>query len=137
MGYVDEFLVTARDYLSHGSVQASPWSCTPRRSNHLVSLHGGPKETVLYVKESNTDPAFWGLTKNQIERLHEHDVRWFVVLLHRSSSSGYILTGGQIDARISNGVFTLSGDGDYKVNQGVLEDGQCFASVADAFGRIL
>jgi len=73
----------------------------------------------LYVHEFNVPnkPGFWGLTKNQIATLNSAPVRWCAVLLLRSADAGYVLTAREVCDRIKNGLFELSRDGDYKVNQ--------------------
>jgi hypothetical protein len=73
------------------------------------------------VKEFNvaSRSGFWGLTRNQIERLHKAAPRWFAVLLLRSSAAGYLLTQGQVAESIADGSFELSGDGDFKIKEGL------------------
>ena len=83
-------------------------------------------------------PGFWGLTKNQIKRLDTSAPSWFVVLLLRSNSAGYVLTSAQVAKRIADGSFELSGDGDFKVNEGLdLQPAEAFGSIEELLGRIL
>ena len=100
----------------HG-IAVSRWTGGARTSANLVLLSTSPSPTVLYVKESTSEPGFWGLTKNQLDRLAASRHRWFAVFLHRSATSGYLLTGGQISLRIEEGRLHLAGDGDYKINE--------------------
>lgn len=95
----------------------SHWSDATRVSDNLLLLGTSPQPTVLYVKESTSRPGFWGLTANQLERLAASRYRWFGVFLLRSASSGYLLSGGQIDLRIREGRLRVAGDGDLKVNE--------------------
>lgn len=116
------------------------WGSGGRRSANLLVVSTKPKESVLYVKEFNVPSrrGFWGLTHNQVERLEAAARRWFAVLLLRSSSSGYVLTGSQVLHRVQSGAFELSGDGDFKVNEETdLVPSQHFASLDDLIARIL
>ena len=95
--------------------------------------------TVLYVKEFNTagHAGFWGLTRNQINRLEKANVRWFAVLLLRSSAAGYLLTAAEVHRSIADGSFELSRDGDYKVNEQTdLRPTQAFQSVVELLDRV-
>jgi hypothetical protein len=105
-----------------------------------MELSTKPKVTVLYVKEFNTAgrPGFWGLTRNQVNRLEKANVKWFAVLLLRSSASGYVLTAAEVRRLIADGSFELSDDGDYKVNESAdLGSQQRFQSVAELLERIV
>lgn len=119
-------------------LQIRPWTGSGRVSRNLLEINTDPQPTVLYVKESNSTPGFWGITKNQVDRLHSRRTRWFVVLLARRHDHGYLLTGGQVDARIENGTFELSGDGDYKINEGSdLSEAQSFRGLPSLLPRVL
>ena len=100
----------------HG-VAVSRWTGGSRTSANLILLSTSPSPTVLYVKESASKPGFWGLTKNQLDRLAATGLDWFGVFLHGSATTGYLLSGGQISLRIEKGRLHLAGDGDYKVNE--------------------
>ena len=115
-------------------INVSAWSSGGRSSANLIELSTRPKATVLYVKEFNTAgrPGFWGLTRNQVNRLERADVKWFAVLLLRSSAGGYLLTGAEVRRLIADGSFELSDDGDYKVNENVdLGSAQRFQSLQE------
>ena len=79
-------------------VEVNSWSSGGRRSRNLIELSTAPKVTVLYVKEFNTagHAGFWGLTRNQVNRLEQANVKWFAVLLLRSSAAGYLLTAAEV-----------------------------------------
>lgn len=124
--------------LEERDLRLSDWPLGTRASGHLLEISTRPKPTILYVKESNTSPCFWGLTKNQLDRLNEASIRWLAVLLARSSEAGYVLSGGQVNARIQEGTFELSFDGDHKVNEGSdLVEAQAFRSLDDLIARVL
>lgn len=121
-------------------VTVSTWSSGGRHSRNLVELSTTPKRTILYVKEFNITgrPGFWGLTRNQMTRLEKADVRWFAVLLLRSSTNGYLLTSAEVRDHVNDGSFELSGDGDFKVNEDLdLNPAQRFQSLLQLVDRIL
>lgn len=117
MGALTAFQTAVAKELASKGLEVGPWRGATRRSANLIEIDTKPKSTVLYVKESNSSPGFWGLTKNQLVRLDETQVRWFVVLLARSSDSGYILSRDEVNRQLQNGTFELSQDGDHKVNE--------------------
>ncbi|WP_158755173.1 hypothetical protein [Dyella sp. S184] len=117
MDLVATFRKSLATELALRDLGVSMWRGGTRTSNHLLEISTAPQATVLYVKGSSNTPGFWGLTKNQLDRLSSSNSRWLCVFLHKSSSTGYLLTGGQILSRVRDGELTLSGDGDYKVNE--------------------
>lgn len=117
MSIVATFRKSLGDHLAPRHLTVSMWAGGTRMSYHLLEISTKPRSTVLYVKVSTSVPGFWGLTKNQIDRLSSSHVRWFCVFLHRSSSTGYLLSGGQVLARVKDGSLELRDDGDYKFNQ--------------------
>ncbi len=114
---VPKFETSLSRLLCARGIAVSRWSGGTRRSANLIALATVPRPTVLYVKESTSDPGFWGLTKNQLTRLSASGHRWFGVFLHHSPSAGYVLSGGQIELRIRDQRIRLAGDGDFKVNE--------------------
>jgi len=138
MNMVSDFRNQFAVKLAAHAVTCQKWSGATQKSDHMLELNTKPKRTVLYIKESNKDPGFWGLTRNQLEALRTSTLDWFAVLLLRSSTSGYLLSSGQVERRIDDGRFELSGDGDHKVNETQdLSDGQNFSSVQEIIDRIL
>lgn len=120
-------------------IAVDTWSSGGRSSRNLIELSTAPKVTVLYVKEFNTagHAGFWGLTRNQVDRLEKANIRWFAVLLLRSSAAGYVLTAAEVRRSIADNSFELSGDGDYKVNEQTdLRPAQAFQSVTQLLGRV-
>ncbi len=113
------------------------WHGGTSRSRNLVEVGTSPTATILYIKESNNSPGFWGLTGNQIERLRISGQPWFAVFLHLSPFVGYLLTGDEVVHRVEQGDLTLSGDGDYKVHEGShLGSRQRFGSFDDFLARV-
>jgi hypothetical protein len=117
MSLVNEFLKNIRKKHEPEEMKISQWTGTSRRSNHLLKIEFEPNPVIIYVKESNSASGFWGLTKNQIDRLNNSTLPWFCVLLLRSSISGYILNSNEVNNKINDQSFELSSDGDYKVNE--------------------
>jgi hypothetical protein len=121
-------------------LMASTWSAEGQNSPHLIALSTTPEAKVLYVKEFNTTgrPGFWGLTRNQVDRLEKSDVKWFAVLLLRSSTAGYMLTAPEVRRLIADGSFELSRDGDYKVNEHLdLKPTHRFQALAELLDRLV
>ena len=116
------------------------WVSEGRHSPNLLEITTAPKTTVLYVKEFNVPrkAGFWGLTRNQIDRIEMAAPRWFAVLLLRNFAAGYVLTSAQVRHHIADGSFELSGDGDFKVNETLdLNSAQAFGSVDELLDRTL
>lgn len=90
MSTVTEFRRKLTDGLEPRRLSIRTWSSGGRYSRNLVELSTSPKPTILYVKEFNVTgrAGFWGLTRNQVERLEKAATRWFAVLLLRSVASG-------------------------------------------------
>jgi hypothetical protein len=121
-------------------LKVQTWASGGRRSPNLVEITTAPKTTVLYVKEFNVlnKPGFWGLTKNQIERLDATAPRWLAVLLLRSNTAGYVVTSSQVAKLLADGSFELSRDGDFKVNESLdLQPAEAFSSLEELIDRIL
>lgn len=140
MSTLPTFRKRLRDAAEGRGITAGTWSSSGRNSANLIELSTAPKATVLYVKEFNTAgrPGFWGLTRNQVKRLEQADVRWFAVLLLRSPAAGYLLTAAEVRRLITDGSFELSGDGDYKVNEHLdLKPAQVFQSLAELLDRVV
>lgn len=117
MSLVATFCKSLSVKLAPRSLDVSLWRGGTRASGNLLQISTPPQATVLYAKGSSSNPGFWGLTKNQLDRLAESNARWFCVFLRQSPTAGHLLSGGQIMARVQDGDLTLSGDGDYKINQ--------------------
>jgi hypothetical protein len=140
MSTLPEFQNKLSETIADRGLRVHTWTSGGRRSPNLLEITTAPKSTVLYVKAFNVlnKSGFWGLTKNQIERLGTTAPRWFAVLLLRSSVAGYVLTDAQVAKRIADGSFELSGDGDFKVNEGQdIQTADAFKSIEELLGRIL
>ena len=114
---VREFQRTLSEKLLEKQLYLTLWEGSPRKSQHLLNINTSPETTILYVKSSNASPGFWGLTRNHIDRLNFNKARWFAVLLLHKPTLGYIFSQLDVNNKISDGSFELSGDGDYKVNE--------------------
>jgi hypothetical protein len=137
MSAVFKFRLSITPLLQTQGLALGAWPGSTRRSWNVLVVSTTPKQTVLYVKESNTRRKFWGLTRNQVDRLVAADVRWFAVFL-TNSDSGYLLSGGQVLRRIDRGLFELSHDGDYKINESPdLAGAQHFGSLDELAHRTL
>jgi hypothetical protein len=117
MNTVDEFRKLFPFVFNGEKIEITYWTGTPRHSKNLFQINIKKNDILLYVKESNRSPGFWGLTKHQIDRLNNSQVRWFAVLLFKKNDAGYVLSSKEIDCKIQDGSFELSDDGDYKVNE--------------------
>lgn len=117
MTLVNIFKDTITSALARKGLTVELWKGTPRRSTNLLEINVRPVSIVLYVKYSGNNPGFWGLTANQLERLNNSKSKWFVVLLARSMSDGYLFTSAEVYRMIFDGIFELSKDGDHKVNE--------------------
>ena len=117
MSTVDEFRKSLPNDFNGENLNIVQWLGTPRRSNNLLQITYKNNPSILYVKGSNSSPGFWGLTKNQLDRLNNSQAPWFVVLLLKSKDSGYFLSSKEVNAKIQDGTFELSKDGDHKVNE--------------------
>lgn len=140
MSAVTEFRKHLTGALGRQGISVRPWSLGRRYSRNLLQLSTSPKPTVLYVKEFNApgQPGFWGLTRNHLDRLAKAGTRWFSVLLLRSVTAGYVLTGTEVQHRIADGSFELSTDGDFKVHEDLdLKPAQKFQSLDELLVRIL
>lgn len=117
MNTVDEFRKLFPFVFNGEKIEITYWTGTPRHSKNLFQINIKNNDILLYVKESNRSPGFWGLTKHQIDRLNNSQVRWFAVLLFKKNDAGYVLSSKEVDCKIQDGSFELSSDGDYKVNE--------------------
>jgi len=140
MGTVSEFHHRLAKLLEDRAISVRTWASGGRRSENLLEITTAPEKKVLYVKEFNVPgkPGFLGLTRNQIYRLDRAAPGWFAVLLFRSLEVGYVLTDAQVRQRIGDGLFELSGDGDFKVNEAQdFTPAEHFGSLGELLDRIL
>lgn len=114
----------AREILGQFLSSAQEWG---RRRGYAVEADSlGPNfirvarprgEWLLYVKIRSRGPGFWGVTRSRVQRLQAGDERWAVDLLVGGPERGYLVPDSRIIVR-SRDDWTLSSDGDYKVNEG-------------------
>ena len=138
MSKVDEFRKLIPNEFNGQSLDIVKWAGSGRSSNHLLEIKSNSTSTVLYVKEFNKLPGFWGLTKNQLDRIDKSQIRWFAILLLRSNDAGYFITSNEVKIMIQNGTFELSRDGDYKINERTdLNSNMGFSGIQDLLKNIL
>ena len=140
MSTLPEFRRHLNEALVRRGLNVRTWASGSRHSPNLLELTTVPKTTVLYVKEFNVPgkAGFWGLTRNQIDRLEKAAPRWYAILLLRNVAAGYVLTSAQVLHRIADGSFELSRDGDFKVNEALdLKPAQAFRSLDVLLDQIL
>ena len=70
MATIGEFKKAVQRQITSKHLKVEPWSGAARRSANLLEINTKPIPTVLYVKISNSNPGFWGLTRNQLDRLN-------------------------------------------------------------------
>jgi len=103
--------------LDQGFVVTS-WSVAKPTTCNILEINTPNEKMLLYVKVRGQSPGFWGLTSNRITEIDNSGIPWFVVLLLGSPNRGYLLPKHEVLGSIGNGNWTLSRDGDYKVNEG-------------------
>ncbi len=114
---INAFRTALTNVASARGLRLEPYKGGALRSRNIFEIDTQPIFSILYVKISNSFPGFWGLTKNQLDRLQQDKTRFFVVLVARDVTNGYILTGKEVSDKIADGTFELGKDGDYKVNE--------------------
>ncbi len=115
--------------LQNAGLMVVAWSGARPKSNNILEVRSNSRTTLLYVKESNSSPGFWGLTANRLSELRASGHEWFTVLLLGSQGKGYFLTSADVERFISSSVFKLAGDGDHKVNERDLPKGMYSKSI--------
>ncbi len=98
-------------------VSCGRWAGASPSSANILSVDTKPKETLLYIKFRSDPPGFWGLTANRISELDASGKPWYAVLIVGSPENGYVASQSDVLSRTSSGTWTLSADGDFKVNE--------------------
>ncbi len=98
-------------------VSCGRWFAASPSSANILVVGTKPKETLLYVKCRTDPPGFWGLTANRISELDALGKPWYAVLIVGSPEKGYVPSQADVRSRTSSGAWTLSADGDFKVNE--------------------
>ena len=138
MASITEFKNKLENLLVAKKLEVQLWKGSARRSTNLLEINTTPKPTVIYVKISNSNPGFWGLTKNQVDRLNSSKSIWYAVLLARSPERGYCFSSHDVNSKIRNGTFELSVDGDYKVNEGTdCDSSHSFDGISKLIDKII
>lgn len=92
------------------------------------------EQWILIIKISRTKPGFWGLMKRIVENLNimitEFDgfCKYILVLLNKDCS-GYIYSYKEINQNISDKIWKVAKDGNYKINENKLSavNNSCYA----------
>lgn len=94
------------------------WRGGHRRSSSLIELAGDRLSAVLYVKTRADGAGFWGITKNHLDSLQNHDGTWFAVFLIGPTEKGYLLDSNEVLSAVRAGRWSFSDTGDYKIHEG-------------------
>ncbi len=138
MASINEFRKAIEQQLALKQLKIEPWSGATRRSGNLLQINTQPIPTVLYVKISNSSPGFWGLTRNQLDRLNRSNISWYAVLVARKSDTGYVFSSDEVNSRVAAGIFELSADGDHKINENTdCNQGHFFHDLSELIDRII
>jgi len=138
MASINEFRKAIEQQLALKRLTIEPWSRATRRSANLLQINTQPVPTVLYVKISNSSPAFWGLTRNQLDRLNSGNISWYAVLVARKSDTGYVFSSDEVNSRVAADIFELSTDGDHKINEKTdCDQGHVFHGLSELIARII
>ena len=113
-----------REFCDARDVAVSTWSDARPTSRNILMIETRPDPILLYVKVRSEPPGFWGLTANRISELTHSGLLWYTVLLLGSPATGYVVSGADVDRHMRNADWTLSGDGDYKINEGIEIDAE-------------
>ena len=114
---LSDFTRLLRQHCDARGVSCGRWTGARPRSASVLAVGTKPEETLLYVKCRTVPPGFWGLTAKRIADLQATGKPWYAILLVRSCQTGYVLSSSEVVARTSSGAWTLSTDGDHKVNE--------------------
>lgn len=90
------------------------WNDGGRHSWNLFEISSGDRGVVLYAKESNSNPGFWGISPNQLKRI---STRPFLILfLNNTDEVAYIATPKDLDSRVGR-LWKQASDGDFKIHE--------------------
>jgi len=95
------------------------WSQGTRQMSRNIIELSGSINCLIYFKvrsEKSYKSYNWGVTANRIDELKQSDMKWILVLLYESASTGYLVTAKDVNRYLS--IWPLGSDGDYKVATG-------------------
>jgi len=87
-------------YCREHGVLLKPWRKAARATLNIREL-GAPANCILYAKVSNRDDGWWGINKNQFQKLTESGRDWCLVLLAGLDEAGYLFTHTQANTMAS------------------------------------
>lgn len=117
-GMLDSLRAAAEAAAKAHGLRVGKWRGGHRCSSSLIELAGDRRSTVLYVKTRTDGVGFWGLNKNSLDSLQNHDGPWFAVFLIGPTEKGYLLDSNEVLSAVRAGSWSLSDAGDYKIHEG-------------------
>lgn len=89
-----------------------------RMSNwkRVIELEG-KLNGLIYVKTRTDVPYTWGITKNTVDRIKKTDLPWCVILLYKSSATGYLISPSEYEKKVQSNLWSFA-QGDYKISDG-------------------
>jgi hypothetical protein len=123
------------------SLLTEQWAGGHRHTANLIQIHTRPSRILLYVKESNISPVFWGLNEPQLSSLDASGHPWYVVLLGASGENGWFLKGPRVIELAKERLWSVqrrpTGSDDYKIHRKELGDWIRFRFYIDFFRTVL
>lgn len=111
-----DFLHTLGRASIASSVKLDYWHGSSRKSKNLVELSTKSRRILLYLKESNVLPGWWGLNVEQLGRLSQSHAPWAVVFLSGARRVAYLATPHDVQMR-AGPVWKQAKDRDFKVHE--------------------
>ena len=84
---------------------------------NIIELSGS-MNCLIYFKVRSKKSYKWGVTANRIDELKQSDMKWVLVLLYESASTGYFITAEDVNRYLSLSIWPLGRDGNYTVSTG-------------------
>lgn len=123
------------------SLPTGRWRGGHRYTENLIQIPTRPSRILLYIKESNISPVFWGLHEPQLSSLNASGHPWYVVLLGASGENGWFLKGSRVMELAKERLWSVqrrpTGGDDYKIHRNELGDWIPFRFYIDFFRIIL
>jgi len=93
---------------------------TRRMSKNIIELSRSINCLIYFkvISKKSYNSYKWGVTANRIDELKKSDMKWVLVLLYESASTGYFITAEDVNRYLSLSIWPLGKDGDYKVATG-------------------
>ncbi len=126
---VNEFIKQLGSCYSSQIFSLQKWADARPSSKNIYLYTNQNGKQLLYIKESNSTPCFWGITANRIAELNASGLNWIAILLLRSPHISLVFTSKEIRELISTNKIRLASDGDYKVNERDFSDHLQYQSI--------